>query len=110
MHICASRDLKEESSSSQNNQLIDNVLLQQRKLKPRARSAVCAERGSKTERENEKEGENKKQALESDIPRRKKTHIAYTQTQAHIHELCGRPGKKIHTREVAVISRWSTTN
>lgn len=32
------------------------------------------------ERENEKEGENKKQALESDIPRRKKTHIAYTQT------------------------------
>lgn len=43
---------------------------------------MCAERGSKTEREreNEKEGENKKQALESDIPRRKKTHIAYTQT------------------------------
>lgn len=43
---------------------------------------MCAERGSKTEREreNEKEGEKKKQALESDIPRRKKTHIAYTQT------------------------------
>lgn len=40
------------------------------------------------ERKNEKEGENKKQALESDIPRRKKTHIAYTQTtHTDTHEL-----------------------
>lgn len=64
------------------------------------------------ERENEKEGENKKQALESDIPRRKKTHIAYTQTtHTDTYELAVEDqAKKIHTREVVVISRWSTTN